>query len=162
NFFIADALAGNLISPARGLFVFSPIFLLSFVGVAIKAVSRRLTLLDLSIAGCVILHWIALAVSNGNWWGGDSYGPPFFADLLLSLIVLLLPVFEWLESARGGAFGAAAAGIAMLAIFSVAVHAQGALNRATSDWNLYPSSVSLDPVRVWDWRRPQFLAGLTF
>jgi hypothetical protein len=162
NFFIGDALAGNLMSPARGLFVFSPIFLLSVVGVVMLAASRRLTLLDLSVAGSVFVHWIAVAVSNGNWWGGDSYGPRFFADLLPYLMFLCLPVFRWIESARGAGYGIAAAGVGVLGAFSVAVHAQGALNRATSDWNLYPTSVSLDPVRVWDWRHPQFLAGITF
>src|SRR5262249_56203844 len=45
---------------------------------------------------------------------------------------------------------------------SVAIHAQGALNRATSDWNVYPVSVSIEPYRVWDWHHPQFLAGVTF
>ena len=162
NFFIGDALAGDLISPARGLFTFSPIFLLCFVGLMIKVRMRRLTLLDLAVAAVLVLHWIAIAVSNGNWWGGDSYGPRFFADLLPYLLFLLLPVFAWLDSARGAAFGAGVAVVALLAAVSVGMHAQGALNQATAEWNLYPVSVSMDPIRVWDWKRPQFLAGLTF
>ena len=162
NYFVGDALAGNLVSPARGLFVFSPIFLLSIAGPLIKAWSRRLTLLDLSIAATIVLHWIGISVSNGNWWGGDSYGPRFFADMVPYLIVLLLPVFAWLESARGAAFAAAATCVALLGTWSIGVHALGALNRAAMDWNVYPISVSLEPVRVWDWRRPQFLAGIAF
>jgi hypothetical protein len=42
------------------------------------------------------------------------------------------------------------------------MHAQGALNSETSAWNGYPINIDVEPVRVWDWRRPQFLAGITF
>jgi len=162
NYFIADALAGNLISPARGLFVFSPIFVLSIVGLVMNVGTRRGTWLDAAVAVTLVLHWIAIAASNGNWWGGDSYGPRFFADLLPYLTFLTLPVFTWLESAQGVRWSLSAAAIGVLSAVSVAVHAQGALNRATADWNVYPVSVSVEPYRVWDWQHPQFLAGLTF
>ncbi|HJZ71240.1 MAG TPA: fibronectin type III domain-containing protein [Vicinamibacterales bacterium] len=162
NYFIADALAGNLISPARGLFVFSPIFVLSIVGLGMKMRARTVTWLDAAVAVTLGLHWIAIAVSNGNWWGGDSYGPRFFADLLPYLTFLALPVFTRVESAHGVRLAASAAAIGALSLVSVAIHAQGALNRATSDWNVYPVSVSIEPYRVWDWHHPQFLAGLTF
>ncbi len=162
NAFIAEALAGDLMSPGRGLFIFSPIFLLSPVGFIMRIVSRRLTLLDLSLAGCVAVHWIAIAATNGNWWGGDSYGPRFFTDLLPYLTYFLLPVFGWMASARGVKFGIAAAGVSVLGGLSVAIHAQGALNGATAEWNAYPTSISFDPARLWDWHRPQFLAGITF
>jgi hypothetical protein len=162
NHFVADALAGNLVSPARGLLIFSPIFLLAVIGPLVKASSGTLTLLDLSIAGTVVLHWIAISVSNGNWWGGDSYGPRFFTDVLPYLTFLMLPVFALLESIRGPAFAGAAAGVTLLGAWSIGAHALGALSAAAMDWNLYPTSVSLEPVRVWDWRRPQFLAGIAF
>jgi hypothetical protein len=162
NAFIADALAGDLISPGRGLLIFSPIFLLSPVGLIMRIVSRRVTVLDLSLAGCIVVHWIAIAVTNGNWWGGDSYGPRFFADLLPYLTYFLLPVFAWLASARGIKFRIVMAGVSVLGALSVAIHAQGVLNSATVAWNAYPTSISIDPVRVWDWHHPQFLAGITF
>jgi hypothetical protein len=78
------------------------------------------------------------------------------------LIYLLLPVFAWLASARGASLAAASAGIAVAAAWSIGAHAVGALSQAAMDWNAYPTSVSIEPVRVWDWRRPQFLAGVTF
>src|SRR5262249_53004691 len=145
NYFIADALAGNLFSPARGLFVFSPILVLSIVGLAMKTSSRRATLLDLAIAATIVLPWIGISVSNGDWWGGDSYGPRFFSDLLPYFTYLLLPVFAWIESAGGVRYAVTVTVVGALAVFSVGVHAQGALNRATSDWNVYPVSVSVEP-----------------
>jgi hypothetical protein len=162
NAFKGEALAGVLVSPSRGLFVFSPILLLSFAGVAIKAAARRLTLLDLSIAGCVVLHWIAISTTNGLWWGGASYGPRLFTDLMPHMIYLLLPVVGWLAAARGVRRTAAIASVAALAGVSVAMHAQGALNPAALAWNAFPEPIDYNPVRVWDWKEPQFLAGITF
>lgn len=162
NAFKGEALAGLLVSPSRGLFVFSPIFLLSFAGVATKAAVRRLTLLDLSLAGCVVLHWIAISTTNGLWWGGSSYGPRLFTDLLPYLVYLLLPVVGALAAVRGGRRVGAIAGVAGLAAISIAMHAQGALNPATMAWNAFPEPIDVDPSRVWDWKEPQFLAGVTF
>jgi hypothetical protein len=162
NAFIAEALAGDLISPNRGLFVYSPVLLLSLMGFALKVASRRQTLLDLSLAACIIGHWIAIAAANGNWWAGHSYGPRFFTDLLPYLIYFIIPVVAWLDSASGVRRLAVAALLGVTALTSVAMHAQGALNPETSAWNGYPVNIDLEPVRVWDWRRPQFLAGITF
>src|SRR5205823_1487394 len=68
----------------------------------------------------------------------------------------------YLMSVRGAARALTAAAIAVLAVVSVAMHAQGALNPAAMMWNAYPVRIDFDPIRVWDWRRPQFLAGITF
>jgi hypothetical protein len=162
NAFKGEALAGLLVSPNRGLLVFSPIFLLSFVGLALKAAARRLTRLDLSLAGCVAAHWVAISTTNGNWWGGGSYGPRLFTDVVPYLIYLLIPVVASLSTARGVARGTLAGLIGVLACVSIAMHAQGAVNPAAVAWNAYPTAIDLDPIRVWDWRQPQFLAGITF
>jgi hypothetical protein len=162
NVFKAEALAGLLVSPSRGLLVFSPVFLLAPVGLLLKAAARRLTLLDLSLAGCVAVHWVVISTTNGNWWGGASYGPRLFTDLVPYLIYSLIPVVAWVASARGAARGVMAATIVLLIGVSIAIHAQGALNPAAAAWNALPTSIDFDPVRVWDWRRPQFLAGITF
>ncbi|HKB14013.1 MAG TPA: fibronectin type III domain-containing protein [Vicinamibacterales bacterium] len=162
NAFVAEALAGDLISPNRGLLVFSPVLALAAIGFAVKAASRRLSALDLSLAGCIVLHWIAIAASNGNWWGGHSYGPRFFADVLPYFIYFLVPAVAWMRSGGGAARRIALAAAAVLAAISVAMHAQGALNQATVAWNGVPINIDYQPARVWDWAQPQFLAGVTF
>jgi Fibronectin type III domain len=162
NAFIGEALAGDLVSPNRGLFVFSPVLALSCVGFAIKAASRRLTLLDLSLAGCIVLHWIGIAASNGNWWGGHSYGPRFFADVLPYFAYFLIPLLAWIQSGQGVARRVTLLAFALLAGLSIAMHAQGALNQATVAWNGLPTNIDYEPTRVWDWAHPQFLAGVTF
>jgi len=162
NAFKGEALAGLLVSPNRGLLAFSPVFVLAPVGLLLKAAGRRLALLDLSLAGCVAVHWVVISTTNGNWWGGASYGPRLFTDLVPYLMYFLIPVVAWVGSARGAARGVVAGTFVLLAGVSIAIHAQGALNPAAAAWNVYPASIDFDPIRVWDWRRPQFLAGITF
>jgi hypothetical protein len=101
NAFKGDALAGLLVSPNRGLLVFSPIFALSLAGVVLEARARRLTVLDLSLAGCVAVHWLVISTTNGNWWGGASYGPRLFTDLVPYLVYFLIPIVAWIASTRG-------------------------------------------------------------
>src|SRR5262249_27765673 len=53
NQFFAEALAGQLVSPARGLFVYSPVLLASIAGAAIKLRQRRFGALDAAL-GCTL------------------------------------------------------------------------------------------------------------
>jgi hypothetical protein len=47
----------------------------------------------------------------------------------------------------------------VLLLVGVAINARGALSWETALWNGRPN-IELHPERVWDWRAPQFLAGL--
>ena len=42
---------------------------------------------------------------------------------------------------------------------SVFINARGALARETWVWNVRPTNVDDYPHKIWDWKRPQFLAG---
>lgn len=162
NPFFWDAFAGLMIGPARGLLVYSPVLAFSILGVAMKIRRRTFTTLDLSLAVCVVVYWVAIARVNRVWWGGDSYGPRFFADMLPYLMFWMIPCVAWLESPltpraiRVGVGGA----LAVAAAVSVLMHAQGVFNPAAMRWNHEPPSVELEAQRLWDWRYPPFLAGL--
>src|SRR5262249_56124117 len=117
-------------------------------GFAVKAASRRLSALDLSLAGCIVLHWIAIAASNGNWWGGHSYGPRFFADVLPYFIYFLVPAVAWMRSGGGAARRIALAAAAVLAAISVAMHAPGAPHPATGGWDGGPRNIDYQPAPV--------------
>jgi hypothetical protein len=51
-----EALAGNLVSPATGLFVFSPILLFSIYGILKRIKASELQLLDYFIIGAILAH----------------------------------------------------------------------------------------------------------
>lgn len=112
-----EAIAGLLVSPTRGLFVFSPFLLfvpLFFHRSLRDRPHRRLTLI---LAGGVVL---LLLVSAGiDFRQGFVYGPRFLADALPILVWMLAPVLPALGSTPRAAFLAAGA-------FSVWVQCVGA------------------------------------
>lgn len=178
NLFFWEALAGGLVSPGRGLFVYSPVLAFAPIGILLKVQQRRFTALDLALLASVLLYWISTAWVNPSWSGGDSYGPRFSSDLLPYLTHWLIPVIGWLRHGRTWSASPQAsalrsakapryeAGRAMIAavfvattMVSVLMHAQGVFNPAAMAWNREPVSLTEDPARLWDWRHPPFLAG---
>lgn len=160
NPFFGEALAGSLFSPGRGLLIYSPVLLFAGAGIAIKIQARRLTTLDLSLLLCLVLHWIGTAWVNRIWWGGDSYGPRFFTDMVPYLVYFLIPFVGWLGSTSGVRRVVTGTVFMIAVVTSVLMHAQGALNREAFLWNQRPMSIDIDPARLWDWHRPPFLAGV--
>ena len=108
---MAVALAGNLISPARGLLVFCPLVALSVVGVVVRWRAGELTAFWKALAVIPVLHWLVISAFK-HWWGGDSFGPRFFTDLVPVFVVLALPAVEglarWATPARQSSIVASA------------------------------------------------------
>jgi hypothetical protein len=107
---------GLLLSPAKGLLVFSPIVGVAawgLVGALRRPDTRPLALL-LGLA--TVAHWIAMGRWR-EWHGGDCWGPRLMTDAL-PLLLFFLP--EGL--ARAGRLGS------VLAAVSVAVQALGAFS----------------------------------
>ena len=94
--FTGDAwqgLAGLLVSPSRGLFVFSP-FLVFAIPAAVAAFRRsdedRLLERGFVIGSVAVLALYARWVL---WWGGHSFGYRLITELALPLVVLI--AFDW-------------------------------------------------------------------
>jgi hypothetical protein len=153
-----EGLVGNLVSPNRGLFVFSPILLLAVYGAWLK-LRRERTLLDGVLVAVVILHWLLIS-SHRPWNGGHTYGNRLFADLVPYFVYFLIPVVAALPDSRHvGRRPALAAAFVLLVAVSFAIHYRGAYRRIAWDWNSTPVDIDADPSRVWDWRDLQFLRG---
>lgn len=151
-----EALAGNLISPARGLFIFSPIFLASVVGIGLRITKREMKKIDYFLILIIFFHWISIS-SFPHWWGGFSYGPRFFSDMIPFLIYFMLPTFESISSLKTPPKVALICLLAVFISISAMIHYQGATDFATSDWNGNPESVDEHPERIWNWLDPSFL-----
>lgn len=159
--------AGNLIAPSRGLLVFSPVVAL----IAYWLARHRRRLPSPRLVGPALLavgvHLAAVSCFP-DWTGGHSYGPRLTADLVPWLFLLgvigLRAALDHADEA-GAVKGAARRRwqlvmAAVLGLWGVFAHGRGALAAETWLWNTTPE---LDPNfsrRVWDWRYPQFLAGL--
>ena len=149
---VLEAMAANLVSPNRGLFVFSSIAVLAVVG-AVVAVRRRETIeapLVIAMGGAVLVHLIVVSGSGEDWWAGVAYGPRFMADTIPALVLLALPAVQRLATAGRTAWTWGAVG---LAAASVVMNAPGAWSKPAACWALVPVEVNAE--RVWDWRDPQ-------
>ena len=159
-----EALAGNMISPARGLLIYSPIFLFSAAGVAIKIKKAQFGLLDGLLLCILFCHWLIIS-SFPHWYGGFSYGPRFFTDMLPYLMYFLIPVVAELRLPGKMVDLPFAILFLLLLIFSLFTHFRGSNHfSAAIEWNGGFAHVVDDldkaPERVWDWSDPQFLRGL--
>jgi hypothetical protein len=163
-----EALAGNLISPARGLLVYVPVLL--FVAYLLARYRRQLahTRLVLLALGVIFAHWIAIS-GFPHWYGGHSYGPrlmtglvPWFVLLAALSVQAMLKGSEQEEEheaarPRAGRRMQGTLGAALL-LLSIIINTLGATSHATALWNIRPVNVDRQPSRIWDWRHPQFLA----
>lgn len=91
NFFELSwsGMAGLLASPARGLFVFSPFFVFTPVGLIqrLRAPSSRALAIALSFAVAAQF----LLYSQADWRAGVSWGPRWLTDLLPIMVWMLAP-----------------------------------------------------------------------
>lgn len=151
---VAAGLAGVLVSPSRGLFVFSPFLALALVGILWRPARLR-PLFWLGLGSSAAL--VALVARQGNWWGGWCFGPRLLVDAVPGLAVALVltlaarPASAWPRRL-------VVAGLVVLGAASVAIHTvQGLYQPATYDWNDAPA-IDAAPQRLFDWSDPQFLA----
>ncbi len=152
-----EGLAGTLISPGRGLFVFTPVFLFSIWGavLAIRKGGFSASNLDLYLIAIVLGQWIATSLFE-DWGGAWSIGPRYFVDVIPFMIYFLVPLFQSHALLRGAlkyAFLSAA-------LFSTFVQIRCATSIDPFMWNGKPRALVDAPQRKWDWGDLQFLRGL--
>lgn len=154
---LAVGIAGNLISPSRGILWFSPFLWPVLIGYLVywRRVSGPIVWL------CLVwfaLHLLMIARA-ASWWGGWSFGPRLLTDLWPGLVLLTALLWQTV-TAGGDARAAKALAIAYLALGLAAMfnHAiRGLYSQSASVWNglIEPGRGSGD---LFDWRRSQLLA----
>ncbi|GAK51012.1 putative membrane protein [Candidatus Moduliflexus flocculans] len=148
-----EALAGILISPSRGLFIYSPILLFALYGIALKIRARRWNVLDSAAAAMIALHTLLLTLFP-CWWGGHSYGPRLFCDMIPLFCYFLIPLFLQPPTPQTLTRQFRVALFAALLAISVLIHARGVMTWDVYEWNTWPEPVEQ---KLWDWEHPQFL-----
>ena len=156
---VGRTLYGHLLSPSRGLLVFSPFIIVVLLGMLrhVRALSRQ-PLFWLALSW-LCLH-LGLVSHIGHWWGGHTFGPRLLTDLLPAVVVLTILLWE-----QGGLGGRSTDGrlalgaYLLLGLAAVLINSgQGLYNPSTQLWNDYPN-VDVFPEYLYDWRYPQFLAS---
>jgi hypothetical protein len=157
SFFQHDLLlgvGGLLVSPTRGLFVFSPFLL--FLALVWRYLphsgdERRLTLaMSISVALQILLY------AKTDWRGGLSWGPRYMTDFLPFLIWMLVPVVSALR-------GVARIGFLLAVGVAIAIEAIGAFWYSGSiDMPVYAAdrgSDVNDMRAAFQWRNAPFLTS---
>jgi len=143
---LSQGLAGLLVSPARGVFVYSPVLLPAIPGmVRIWSDRKCAALRPLCVASVLVL---CIDAKFFGWWGGWSYGYRLALDVAVFLSLMLVPMVGSLHRNRVvcGLFAAAL-------LWSVGVQIIGVTAYDLGGWDNRKASVvvrsgGLEPVIV--------------
>jgi len=152
---ILSGFAGTILSPSRGLFVFSPFLLFSLAGIWLSFRRKWMTPLAYYLAAALLLHWILISVYI-YWTAGHSCGPRMFVDMLPLFLFSLIPVFLWFHFEEPLRLRSLAFYLCVL--ISVFIQCRGAMYWARYEWNGTMDIVGTS--YAWDWRDQQFLRGV--
>jgi hypothetical protein len=141
-----DGLLGILVSPGRGLLIYTPVVVFAFAVLAPGARKAREQHRPVVIAAGVfsLLH-IALIGAWPVWWGGYCWGPRLLTEILAPLMILMA---IGLPAIRAGSLKWAFAGAAIYGCF---IQTLGVYYYPKGRWDRLPVSVDAAPARLWNW-----------
>ncbi len=149
----ATALYGNLFSPARGLFIFSPFIAVSlFLTLVLALRSKAVLALSLISVAWPAAHLLSIS-QFPHWWAGWSFGARLMVDALPGLYVGLFSALGVLRQKKALIY-AALISSGLLALYINTY--QALLNPYGVQWSAQPN-VDQYPEYLFDWRYPQFL-----
>ena len=151
------AIYGNLLSPARGLFVYSS-FILIFVFYWLLNKQRMEFGLLFFIIGIIwpVAHLLIIS-RFPHWYGGWCFGSRLMTDALPGIFLMVLHMFP--RRFGGSFYGFFVFLMVPAAILSIFINTgQGLYNRNTYDWSEV-ANISENTRFLFDWRWPQFLAS---
>jgi hypothetical protein len=125
---VLEGIGGILVSPSRGLFVFSPVMVLAFWGLV--RIFRDGRFSTLRPVGLTALALCLVVARWHGWWGGWCYGPRLLADVVVLLAFLAIPVAEEVRNRR-----ALAVAFGVCLTWAVAVQFVGAFAYDVVGWN---------------------------
>lgn len=150
------ALYGNLLSPSRGLFIFSPFLLLIIINswILINIFKKNKPMIIILI---LILSHLIIISKFPHWWAGGSYGPRFMIDILIPLFLIFSILLKEVFLLNGIRYSLNLLFLTISFIISIWIHSyQGLYNKYTIKWFLEPN-IDKYPEYLFDWKYPQFL-----
>jgi len=145
---LGTGLAGSMVSPSRGLLVYTPWVAFAFWGAG-RLWKEKSPGWSRTLIVALAAIWV-VQVDGEVWWGGWCFGPRYFTDLLPFFAWFLVPVWATIR-ARPVLRVAFAATVAI----ALWVQVVGAFYYPAGDWDGWPANVDLEPQRCWDWSDTQ-------
>jgi len=155
---IFERLIGNLISPSRGFFTFSPVLLFSLWGVFLKVSRKKLEKFDIFLLAVITLHWTAISLIP-YWCGAASFGTRYFSDMVPYFVYFLIPAIPGVTKVAGMARRPASYVFLVFVVVSFFIHYRGATKEETWYWNIEPLDIKYCQERAWNFKDLQFLRG---
>ena len=152
---IQTGLYGLLLSPSRGLFIYTPYVVFAFLAL-LRAwrwpgeVAGRLRGLSLAWVGALVLY-----ATYSEWWGGRVFGSRFLDDFA----PVLFAAMAWGTSVGMLRSRFARLVFALMAAWSFVLF-QAAAFLYDKGWDTLPVNVNDDPSKLFNWSDPQWLAVL--
>lgn len=150
--FYGIVLMNLFFSPMRGLFIFTPVLMIAFLGFFKRSLRKN------TIYNILAFHFLfqtVMLLNQLDWYGGWCFGPRLFTDVVPSLIIMIFMVVHKCEplSKLKVIF------VSVLIIAGIFIHTvQGMYNINVHNWNTNPDVGSGISFLCWNWRFPQFLA----
>jgi hypothetical protein len=161
NFNAINSFFGLIISPNRGLLIFSPVCLLAIFGISgIKKIKTKKMQCFLLLLAISVLCQIIVYSFFKIWWAGWCYGPRFLTGMLPFLIIFLALYFDMLSkktwTEKGIRKYLITVVIIILICWSVFVQIVGAFYYPGNYWDGNPN-IDQNTQRLWDWNDSQIL-----
>lgn len=147
-------LADMLVSPSRGLFIYSPFLVPAYVAALFFLIRPQLPL-QRYLALWVILMSIVLA-KNVLWWGGASFGPRYLSETCVALAILTGGLWPLLARRKLFCITFVTSGL-----IAISINGIGAFF-APCGWADEPTSIDNYPERLWSWRDPEIIRCAKF
>ena len=147
NFFIN--ISGLLISPNRGIFIYSPVFLFSLIGMIFvfsQYISKKNVNEIYVMFSLVVIFYLILLAGYKMWWGGWGFGYRFLCDIIPFLIVLIVPVIIEFANNKQKILEFI---FIIFSIYSIGIQIIG-VYFDDSTWSKYPD-VDNNTYRLWNW-----------
>ena len=154
-----SAVYGSLLSPSRGLLVFSPYLFLPFIGLILYG--KQLYKEPFVWFGVIWFALYVMMISRWpNWWGGHSFGPRLLTDALPALFIITVLVWkkalmnpsQWQKVILATSF-------VVLAFSGIFINTkQGLYNNSSAKWS-WVTDIDHAPQYLFNWKYPQFLAN---
>lgn len=159
DYSLAIKFLGMLISPSRGLLVYTPIVLLSLFGYFyIRDLPNKRIRQFLYIAGISVVLEILVYSSFDVWWAGWSYGPRFLTGSLPVLTIFMgIYLHNFLNRKTDRKKKLQAVIITVFLVWSIFVQITGAFCYPNGNWDGIPVSVDNDPQRLWNLNDTQIM-----
>jgi len=128
---LLSGLAGVLVSPGRGLLIYSPVLLVVVITPLLRRSARPQECQPLAVivppAVAAIVANVIAAAAWREWWGGFTYGPRYLSDTLMLWGVLLVVALASRRSLGAVRRRLLLAAAMLLLGVSIAFHAAGLL-----------------------------------